>query len=314
MRKQRKQEGTLRIPHSRRPQVLLLGNGLNRVYGGASWAGLLEKINRTAFTPEQVKGIPLPMQAVLLSEDHVDDSLKDLRQELTQCQLHPWLGIQLRRLLSMPFDCILTPNFTYELECAADPDFLRAPGRVRRYQRHTEAVPRAERRFMLHTYYELPTGRGTVPLFHVHGEARKPDSVILGHYFYGNLLFCYDDYLTHRAPERHYRMGRHPQGMPVLSWLDYFILGDVYSLGFGFDTSEMDLWWLLCRKKRELAAHGELYFIEPARRSSETKIAMLRAYNARHLSLGMGELEGPEYQRFYEKAIQEIGRMVHERR
>ena len=86
MRKQRKQEGMLRIPHSRRPQVLLLGNGLNRVYGGASWAGLLEKINRTAFTPEQVKGIPLPMQAVLLSEDHVDDSLKDLRQELTQCQ------------------------------------------------------------------------------------------------------------------------------------------------------------------------------------------------------------------------------------
>ena len=41
---------------------------------------------------------------------------------------------------------------------------------------------------------------------------------------------------------------------------------------------------------------------------------MLRAYNAKHLSLGMGELEGPEYQQFYEKAIQEIGRMVRQRR
>ena len=60
-------------PHTR-PQVLLLGNGMNRVYGGASWAGLLQKINRTPFTPEEVKTIPLPMQAVLLSEDHVDES------------------------------------------------------------------------------------------------------------------------------------------------------------------------------------------------------------------------------------------------
>ena len=37
------------VPH-RRPKVLLLGNGLNRVYGGASWAGLLEKINRRGTT------------------------------------------------------------------------------------------------------------------------------------------------------------------------------------------------------------------------------------------------------------------------
>ena len=54
--------------------MLLLGNGMNRVYGGASWTGLLEKINRTAFTTEQVKGMPFPMQAVLLSRDQVDVS------------------------------------------------------------------------------------------------------------------------------------------------------------------------------------------------------------------------------------------------
>lgn len=36
-------EQNLIIPPGKRPQVLLLGNGLNRVYGGASWAGLLEK-------------------------------------------------------------------------------------------------------------------------------------------------------------------------------------------------------------------------------------------------------------------------------
>ena len=114
--------------------MLLLGNGMNRVYGGASWAGLLEKINRTSFTADQVKSMPFPMQAVLLSRDQVDVSLQDLQRELTQCEVHPWLGEQLRRLLAMPFDCILTPNFTYEVECALVPDFMDHP---LRYLRHT---------------------------------------------------------------------------------------------------------------------------------------------------------------------------------
>lgn len=303
----------LTIHRHARPQVLLLGNGMNRVYGGASWAGLLQKINRTDFTTEQVKSIPFPMQAVLLSEDHVDDSLKELRQELTQCEVHPWLDEQLKSLLSLPFDCILTPNFTYEVEHAADPAFAVQKTWFRKHQRHTPAVQRAERRFMLHTYYDLPTQRGSVPLFHIHGEARKPDTVILGHYYYGNLLFCYDDYLSRRVPQRRYPLSEGAEGLPVMSWLDYFILGDVYSLGFGFDTAEMDLWWLLCRKKREMAPHGKLYFLEPDRRSAVTKIALLRAYEAEHLHLGVSEPGPADYPAFYERAVQTIGEMVRAR-
>lgn len=296
----------LRLPQGRRPRVLLLGNGLNRVYGGASWSGLLEKINRTDYTQEQIKTIPLPMQAVLLSQDHVDESLKELREELTRCELHPWLAEQLQRLLALPFDCILTPNFTYELECAMDPDFLNVPYRIRRLRRHTEAVKQAEKRFMLHTYYELPLTHGPTPLFHIHGEALKPDSVILGHYFYGTLLFSYDNYLTRRAPKQLYRI----EGRKLLSWLDYFILGDVYTLGFGFDTAELDLWWLLCRKKRERSNHGEVYFFEPRRQVSEIKRGLLEAYNVCCESLGTSEPDNDGYRVFYEKAIGEIGRRL----
>ena len=42
-------------PH-RRPKVLLLGNGMNRVFGGASWSGLLEKINRSGIGPGGLGG------------------------------------------------------------------------------------------------------------------------------------------------------------------------------------------------------------------------------------------------------------------
>ncbi len=105
--------------------------------------------------------MPFPLQAVLLSQDHVDVSLQDLQQELTQCEVHPWLAEQLHRLLALPFDCILTPNFTYEVECALFPDFLNHP---QRFLRHTAAVPRAEKYFMLHTYYSLPLAGETSPL------------------------------------------------------------------------------------------------------------------------------------------------------
>lgn len=305
-----REEPTLFFDPCHRPKVLLLGNGLNRVYGGASWAGLLEKINRTGYTPSEVGSIPLPLQAVLLSNDHVNSSLQQVADELSQCDLHPWQAKQLQALLALPFDCILTPNFTYEVECAADPDFARVKLRHRKYQRHTPAVTQAERQFMLHTYYALPTPNGEVPLFHIHGEARKTRSMILGHYYYGNLLLRYDRYLARRAPGCRYRIGNDPRGVPIYSWLDYFILGDVYSLGFGFDTAEMDLWWLLCRKKRECAAHGELYFIEPTRSIYETKFALLRAYNARHITLGYSEPSGAGYRAFYEKAIASMGNIM----
>lgn len=299
------------LPPGHRPRVLLLGNGLNRVFGGASWTGLLQEINRTRFTIEEVHSLPFPLQAVLLSDDHVDQSLKSLRQKLTACEMHPWLEEQLKKLLSLPFDAILTANFTYELECAADPDFCSIPYRARRYRRHTRAVSQAEKRFMISTYYDLPVGGGrTVPLFHIHGEALKPDTVILGHYFYGNLLFRYDDYLTRHAPGASYRDRLDPDGMEVLSWLDYFILGDVYTLGFGFDTSEMDLWWLLCRKKRELSPHGSVLFFEPDRSSAETKNALLNAYGVQRFSLGAKNLKSYEYQGFYQKAVEEIVRRM----
>ena len=307
-------DAPLLLPPGRRPRVLLLGNGLNRVFGGASWTGLLREINRTHFTTEQVRSLPFPLQAVLLSDDHVDQSLKSLQRKLTACEMHPWLEGQLKKLLDPPFDAILTANFTYELEYAADPAFGAIPYRARRYRRHTRAVSQAEKWFMLSTYYDLPIGSGrTVPLFHIHGEALKPDTVILGHYYYGNLLFRYDDYLTRYAPGQSYRDRMTPDGLEVLSWLDYFILGDVYTVGFGFDVSEMDLWWLLCRKKRERAAHGSVLFFEPDRTSAETKNALLNAYGVKRFPLGARDLKSSDYQEFYERAVNEIVRRMQEK-
>ena len=35
-------------------------------------------------------------------------------------------------------------------------------------------------------------------------------------------------------------------------------MGNVWSVGFGFDFSEFDIWWATERKAREKADHGKL--------------------------------------------------------
>ena len=204
-------------------------------------------------------------------------------------------------------DCILTPNFTYEVECALVPDFLDHP-------RTTSATRRqcpGRRRGLCSTpIMRFPLEQGQVPLFHIHGEARVPNTVILGHYYYGNLLFCCDEYLTHRAPERRYPIWPGREEMPALSWLDYFILGDVYSLGFGFDTSEMDLWWLLCRKKRELAPPRGPVVLRagPEVRRDQARPAGSLSRPVRQPG-GDGARRG-DYQDFYERAVEELSRRL----
>ena len=39
--------------------------------------------------------------------------------------------------------------------------------------------------------------------------------------------------------------------MECQGWLDYFLMGDVHAVGFGFDLSEFDIWWAIERKSRE---------------------------------------------------------------
>ena len=68
----------------------------------------------------------------------------------------------------------------------------------------------------------------------------------------------------------------------------------------------------MCRKKRERAPHGDLWFFEPERKSAETKRALLEAYNAKCVSLGVKEPAAEDYRTFYEMAVREITRRMKE--
>ena len=242
----------------RHSSSFVVGQWHQQLNGGASWNDFLRAI---ATKKEIVDGIisvddlkcPEPLKAILVTEDHVDVAMQDYcnriafqEQSEQACKIY-------KKLLTLGFDDVLTTNYTYELEIAASNSKKMNTRGISKLMRHTDAVKRAENKYLLHTYNQLTVNGCTNRVWHIHGEARKPDSAVLGHYYYGNLL-CKIKECLHRR--------NYAENKEIKSWVDSFVMGDVYVLGFGFGFSELDLWWLLNRKAREKTATGKVYFYE----------------------------------------------------
>ena len=289
-------------------QVLLIGNGINQAYGGISWPELLSKIRvRSDYHTEALKS-PMPLQAILLTNNNIKDALRNNKEAFYGEIRSPEQEQVLLSLLDMDTDDILTTNYSYELEAAAIGEKTVSDYRLCRMNERT--CDKTELRYLLHTYNRVPYKERSLRVWHIHGESRKPDSMILGHYWYGNQLSRIKAELDERKNRYAFRQNN---GLEISydSWIDSFILGDVYVLGFGFDTSEFDLWWLLNRKKREKAKKGKVFFYEPASEKSREKQDLLRLLDVEVMNLPFDHTiadldKSKAYQEFYSESIQDI--------
>ena len=287
------------------PQVLLLGNGINRAFNSDSWDDLLNSVDRRADRYD-IGGYRCPetLKAILVTGDNVDKALQSQKEQLGN------LGVKksekqmrlLRLLLNAGFDEILTTNYSYELETAALGQDRVNERALRRMQGHTDEVKRCETSLMLHTYNAVEFGGCERRIWHVHGEARKPDSMILGAYYYGNLLGKMIALNKKRGNSYSQPLGGLPK---IRAWTDAFILGDVYILGFGMGFAESDMWWLLNRKKRERGNAGKTYFYEfnPEKDINRAKLDLLELMN---VEIIYKSVSGSDWRSVYEWAVGDI--------
>lgn len=237
------------IPYGKTPEVLVLGNGINRAFSFASWDELISEICTVKLTEEQkksLKDVPYPLQPVILTEDHVGTGMKKISGQLSDLQPSEAEKEMLRLVKNLPVDAILTTNYTYELEKALEESFISVPGRKCKYRQKAFESGSKEIDLALHTYMNVISD---MPIWHIHGEASKADSMIIGHYYYGKLLSKIQQYIKVLI-RRSEGNAKREQGMIYRSWIDYFMLGNVTIVGLGMDLSEMDLWWLVNCKKR----------------------------------------------------------------
>lgn len=284
-----------------RPKVLLLGNGINRAYGGKSWDQLLDSIKDSEEYPLAAKNyiMPMPLKAAMLTNNQLAQKMRsivksnDSIDNHNQLQKISWRDFidtnpQMRKHIRQTvehFDYVLTTNYSYEIEMALlDADIVK-PEQIAALMNFHE-ISNAQTQFLINTYNLV----GTTPIWHIHGEARKPDSMIIGSAYYGKLLKrCIEridggtastinenDGSIKKMPSKGKEYKRNYQSQrpqKIGSWIDAFVLGDVYILGFGLDLSESELWWLLDYKSQNKLICGQTFYFEPEKECQKTCIA-----------------------------------------
>ena len=329
-----------------RPKVLVLGNGILRAFGGMNCEELEELIyNASNANPTPIKGssISFPMRiaaSFACSNDchrGIEDAVSNLflqgklpqkKKDELLCDNETANSSLLKELLEAVFDHIITTNYGYEKEqvfwgkCPTSDavkkksDFYRRYKYAKRFNPRETKIP-VEQKFKIRRCYRDP-GTGT-RVWHVHGEYLRPRSVIFGYYDYCSLLAKVKDQCSVEKFKARY--GKYQKGEdfePVTSWVDSFLFGDVYILGFGAALDEPVFWWMMDRKKRMPWETGKVYFYEPTFKgraedpNKKDVLTMIGAFGGEHRDLDVRILEpdpksvGKKFSEFYEKACKEI--------
>lgn len=248
--------------------VLFVGNGLNRVSADLSWAAVLRDLVPHAALPDtfvaslDAKPFTLAFEELcFLAAEHaagdgtdttpVGDLEADLKRRVAETisrippnELHAQAMATAGAAAAATTRHIITTNYDYNLELASDLDFGASETDETKYSLRRRRVARTE-------------GGGELSVWHIHGEARVPRTLMLSH----------DHYVRYINRMRRFvpaDVGAREEGGPdhatthtpadtstPPTWVTLFLESDVHVVGFGFDYTEIELWWLLSLKRRE---------------------------------------------------------------
>lgn len=221
----------------RRPQILLVGNGLDMMFGAPSWEDLLWSIAKemgSRVTLTALKSFSAPIQYESLSQlmvgngrNELIDKIERTNADICNCyeaEIHDSKKELIQKILNLDLDAIVTTNYTHLFEKACSSSSID-------YSNGTRHI----------VCKKLTTLEGARrKLYHLHGDIEIPQSIVLGHREYAECLTELENDMGH---------GR---------LTDLFMSADIYTLGHSLSGDEMDLWWLLSEKKRHMRSEDEV--------------------------------------------------------
>lgn len=168
------------------PQCLLLGNGINRLFEENSWKEIIEKElekSESIYKYSDIENMPATMQIVVATNDHVDKRMEGLASELLKKNNNEEKNVFLRKFFDLPMDDIFTANYSFELEIAGG--MKQSKGTYSHSLKKTKELDSREEKFRTYQYRQLKNGKR---IWHVHGDAAKPSTMMMGHYYYAKQL------------------------------------------------------------------------------------------------------------------------------
>lgn len=319
-------------------QTLLLGNGLNLLIDKDKWewkkllssslkdnCKLVGTDKNTIPYTHLYEDIYLNAKVANITHElDVKKGIADKLMNLPDSQNKNFIEI-MQKLLSIDFNDILTTNYDYSVESYFKDNGFEQIGNDPK-----------ERIYSIRRNDLFKNGNVEKRIWHIHGEARFPESIMLGYDHYCGSIAKISEYLK-SGKSANKKVGNLPKKImasdkthyilkeieyckvdPAFgynSWLDSMFLSDVHILGLGLGFSEIDLWWVLNKRCRYInetlgQAPNNIYYYGYA--SSEIK-DMLAVYGVNVENVINQKLSNNEWFFLYEDMISVIEENIDKR-
>lgn len=303
----------------KRPQIVIVGNGLERLSGQSSWSTFLNDIaapHCMKLTERDKKKIPFPLVYELLStpfpvpahisRQMINEQEKRLSDALNK--MNNGSNAVLDKIPELGADHIFTTNYAYCIETAFTGKDFSNSNVQKNNRRHCTSSK--EKEYRIHSCYVVQnkntTDKKDVGIWHIHGETSAAKGVVLGSDRYGRNL----ERIVRAANQCNYGTVTSSNTMEFTSWPELFLFGDLYIIGLGYEFCDNDLWWLLRRKQREKYSDSHVYFYE-FRDKSSLKQKMLISHGVVIPKIGTKKPErSRDYEHYYKLALEDIKKRI----
>ena len=139
----------------------------------------------------------------------------------------------------------------------------------------------SESRYSIHRYNTLKKGDDVKRIWYIHGNIDKHNSIIMGYDQYCGELSKMDDWvkgsykIIANEPIKaiHSRFPNTAHKDTIKSWIDLFFTSNVHIIGYSMPFDEIDLWWLLDKRKRliwekRMTKYGTITFYDAVLKSN----------------------------------------------
>lgn len=236
-------------------KTILLGNGILRIQKSGSfsltWQEVLEELSKKYSTPLNdlsQKPLPLAFEKIRLQLVRDNQNPSILLKDVARLTQMAGSGTYLIDIYSGLTKHTLTTNYGFFVEF----------GMGFRLPIHDLFNKKIEEKY--YSLFRNETDQKNKTLWRIHGEAKKPHSLLLGYGQYAKYMGQVKDYLYKGIKFAGFKelvrsplMGRHPdfsfeKNAEIYSWIDIFLKDELHIIGLGLDFSEIILWWLLSEK------------------------------------------------------------------
>ncbi len=231
-----------------RDYSLLVGNGINNISEGHSWADVLKGLEDEFRVEINTQDKPFP----LAYEEIYFRVLKTQREEFSENEIKTFIANKVNtikpneiheRIVGLACDDIMTTNYDLAFECCLDntlsAEHLNNKGKIK------------ESKYNVFRHHEITARK----IWHIHGALNSPASITLGYEHYSGYLQSMRSYTTtgSQYADKYFDKPltrRLKTGEAGYSWIDNFFTKDIYIIGLNLDFVEIDLWWLLTFRER----------------------------------------------------------------